>query len=77
MTIIADEKYGPKDTDMTAQLTKIKGKAPQAIVNWTSGMDDPCTVKIKYSVSRKYGDWLMREARLIRRLSPRYNRRAI
>ncbi len=24
MTIVADETYGPKDTDMTAQLTKIK-----------------------------------------------------
>jgi len=37
MNIVADEKYGPKDTDMTAQLTKIKGKAPQAIVNWSVG----------------------------------------
>jgi branched-chain amino acid transport system substrate-binding protein len=37
MTIMADEKYGPKDTDMTAQLTKIKGLAPQAIVNWSIG----------------------------------------
>ncbi len=37
MTIVADEKYGPKDTDMTAQLTKIKGKAPQVIVNWSVG----------------------------------------
>jgi len=37
MTIVADEKYGPKDTDMTAQLTKIKGKAPKAIVNWSVG----------------------------------------
>ena len=37
MTIVADEKYGPKDTDMTAQLTKIKGLAPQAIVNWSIG----------------------------------------
>jgi branched-chain amino acid transport system substrate-binding protein len=35
--IVADEKYGPKDTDMTAQLTKIKGTAPQAIVNWSIG----------------------------------------
>lgn len=35
--IIADEKYGPKDTDMTVQLTKIKGLAPQAIVNWSVG----------------------------------------
>jgi len=37
ITIVADEKYGPKDTDMTAQLTKIKGKAPQVIVNWSVG----------------------------------------
>jgi branched-chain amino acid transport system substrate-binding protein len=39
MNIVADEKYGPKDTDMTAQLTKIKGiaPAPQAIINWSVG----------------------------------------
>ena len=37
MQIVADEKYGPKDTDMTAQLTKIKGVAPQAIINWSIG----------------------------------------
>ena len=37
MNIVADEKYGPKDTDMTAQLTKIKGLAPKAIINWSVG----------------------------------------
>jgi len=37
MEIVADEKYDPKDTDMTAQLTKIKGVAPQAIINWSVG----------------------------------------
>jgi branched-chain amino acid transport system substrate-binding protein len=37
LEIVADEKYDPKDTDMTAQLTKIKGLAPQAIVNWSIG----------------------------------------
>jgi branched-chain amino acid transport system substrate-binding protein len=37
MSIVADEAYGPKDTDMTVQLTKIKGLAPQAIVNWSIG----------------------------------------
>ncbi len=37
MDIIADEKYGPKDQDMTVQLTKIKGNPPQAIVNWSIG----------------------------------------
>ncbi|MBP2676473.1 MAG: transporter substrate binding protein precursor, partial [Deltaproteobacteria bacterium] len=33
-TLVADEVYGPKDTDMTAQLTKIKGTDAQAIVCW-------------------------------------------
>ena len=37
MNIVADEKYGPKDNDMTAQLTKIKGLGPKAIVNWSIG----------------------------------------
>lgn len=35
--IVADEKYGPKDNDMTAQLAKIKGLNPEAIVNWSIG----------------------------------------
>ena len=34
LAIVADEVYGPKDTDMTAQLTKIKGTDAQAIVCW-------------------------------------------
>ncbi len=34
LTLVADEVYGPKDTDMTAQLTKIKGAAPDAIICW-------------------------------------------
>lgn len=37
MEILADEKYDPKDTDMTVQLTKIKALEPQAIVNWSIG----------------------------------------
>lgn len=37
LTIVADEQYGPKDTDITVQLTKIKGLAPEAIVNWSIG----------------------------------------
>ncbi|MDO9565824.1 MAG: ABC transporter substrate-binding protein [Candidatus Desulfaltia sp.] len=37
MKVVADEKYGPKDTDMMAQLTKIKGIVPQAIINWSIG----------------------------------------
>jgi branched-chain amino acid transport system substrate-binding protein len=33
--IVADETYGPNDTDMTAQLTKIKASEAQAVVNWS------------------------------------------
>ncbi len=33
-SIVADEVYGPKDTDMTAQLTKIRGINPDAIICW-------------------------------------------
>lgn len=34
INIVADETYGPKDTDMTAQLTKIKSDSSiQAVVN--------------------------------------------
>ena len=32
--VVADEVYGPKDTDMTPQLTKIRGIKPDAIICW-------------------------------------------
>ncbi len=34
ITIVADDTYGPKDTDMTSQLTKIRGSQAQAIICW-------------------------------------------
>jgi len=34
IALVADEVFGPKDTDMTAQLTRIKGTAAQAIIVW-------------------------------------------
>jgi branched-chain amino acid transport system substrate-binding protein len=34
LEIVAVESFGGKDTDMTAQLTKIRGAGPQAIVCW-------------------------------------------
>jgi len=37
LTFEAKESFGPKDTDMTAQLTNIKKANPQAIVVWTIG----------------------------------------
>lgn len=35
--IVADERYGDRDTDMSAQLTTIKGKDAQAVVVWGIG----------------------------------------
>lgn len=35
--IIAKESFGTRDTDMTAQLTKVKNAQPQAIIVWTIG----------------------------------------
>lgn len=32
--IVSDDTYGPKDTDMTAQLTKIRGSRAQAVICW-------------------------------------------
>lgn len=37
MTLVADESYGNKDTDMTAQLTKIRASGAQAIINFGLG----------------------------------------
>ena len=34
MQLVSDDTYGPKDTDMTAQLTKIRGSNAQAIICW-------------------------------------------
>ena len=32
--IVSDDTYGPKDTDMTAQLTKIRGSRAQVVICW-------------------------------------------
>ena len=34
ITVVSDDTYGPKDTDMTSQLTKIRGSHSQAIICW-------------------------------------------
>lgn len=34
MQIVVDDTYGPKDTDMTSQLTKIRGSQAQALIVW-------------------------------------------
>ena len=37
MTLVADESYGNKDTDLTAQLTKIRASGAEAIINFGLG----------------------------------------
>lgn len=37
LTVVANESFNPKDTDMTAQLSKLSSANPDAIVCWTIG----------------------------------------
>jgi branched-chain amino acid transport system substrate-binding protein len=39
MTIVSSQTFDPGDTDMTAQLTKIKNSDAQAVVMWTAGAE--------------------------------------
>jgi branched-chain amino acid transport system substrate-binding protein len=43
--IVADERFGPQDTDLSAQMTKIRSSQPQAIVNWSIGPTQILAVK--------------------------------
>lgn len=45
ITIVADERFGPQDTDLTAQLTKIRSTSPQAVVNWSIGPTQVISIK--------------------------------
>ncbi|MGD8562057.1 MAG: ABC transporter substrate-binding protein [Desulfarculaceae bacterium] len=35
--VVADITYGPKESDLTAQLTKARGSGASAIINWSIG----------------------------------------
>lgn len=35
LTVVANEKFGQKDVDMTPQLTRVKAANPQAVVVWS------------------------------------------
>jgi branched-chain amino acid transport system substrate-binding protein len=35
VTVVANEKFGQKDVDMTAQLTRVKAANPQAVIVWS------------------------------------------
>lgn len=61
ITIIADESYGNKDTDMTAPLTKIRATDAQAIINFGFGQAPAIVTKnikqlgIKLPVYQSHG----------------------
>jgi branched-chain amino acid transport system substrate-binding protein len=50
ITIVADERYGPKDSDMTTQLTKVKAAGAQAVINWSVGPGQVVVTKNWYSL---------------------------
>jgi branched-chain amino acid transport system substrate-binding protein len=45
MEIVASETFNPGDTDMTAQLTKIKGTDAEAVVMWSAGSEAATVAK--------------------------------
>jgi len=53
ITFVAKESFGPSDTDMTAQLTKIKNADPQALVVWTIGPAGAIVAKNKAQLGVK------------------------
>ncbi len=61
IVIVADEAYGNKDTDMTAQLTKIRATDAQAIINFGFGQAPAMVTKnikqlgIKLPVYQSHG----------------------
>jgi len=45
MTIVANETFNPGDTDVSAQLTKVKGSDAQAVLLWNAGKEAAIVVK--------------------------------
>jgi branched-chain amino acid transport system substrate-binding protein len=39
MTVVSEQLFNAGDTDMTSQLTKVKGSGAQAVVMWTAGKE--------------------------------------
>lgn len=45
ITVVTDERFGEKDSDITAQLNRIRGMDAQAIVCWTVGPTEAIVTK--------------------------------
>ncbi len=50
MTVAANETFKPTDTDMTPQLTKIKGSGAQVLILWNAGAAATTAVKNVYQL---------------------------
>ncbi len=53
ITIVAEETFNPGDTDMTSQLTKIKGTDAEAVVMWNAGKEAAIVAKNMKSLGMK------------------------
>jgi branched-chain amino acid transport system substrate-binding protein len=53
INLVAKESFGPKDTDMTAQLIEIKNAKPQAIICWSNGPAGAIVAKNKAKLGIK------------------------
>jgi len=45
MSVVAEERFGEKDSDITAQLNRIKGTDAQALICWTVGPTEAIITK--------------------------------
>ncbi|MBE0416263.1 MAG: ABC transporter substrate-binding protein [Coriobacteriia bacterium] len=45
LELVAEESFNPGDTDMTAQLTKIKGSGAEAVLLWNAGREAATVAK--------------------------------
>ncbi len=48
--VVADERYKPKDSDMTVQLLKVKNAGAQAVINWSVGPEQVIVTKNWYDL---------------------------
>lgn len=48
--VVADERYKPKDSDITVQLMKVKNAGAQAVINWSVGPEQVIVTKNWYDL---------------------------
>ncbi|TLM97269.1 MAG: ABC transporter substrate-binding protein, partial [Actinobacteria bacterium] len=53
IAIVSEQTFNPNDTDMTAQLTKIKGSEAQAVLIWSASKDATTVLKNSQQIGLK------------------------